>query len=347
MLALVVTAAAVASTVAVNAADDARSLSKPPSWQLVRVQDVRAQLAAWLDQRKPDDKTRSAVLALWPASEKELDGPDMLARLVRSFALVEPKAQRLAELCSKPKSTPVLPDQGWLKDPAAAPWMARNLRLFYGRWLVHETMFDEAQQELAGLEPDQVVDPASLLFYQSVVSYRLLDQAAGMKAIDRLLEGTSQSPKRYAAVARLMREDLKDLKPDSLDHIARRMEDIQRRLQLGRAGRKVRSVEDGVVESLDKIIKKIEQQQQQQQQQQASAGGGSTQPSSPAPDSQIMGGRGRGEVTKKSIGDQSGWGNLPPRQRDEAMQQIGRDFPAHYRDAIEQYFRRLAGEGSQ
>ena len=26
------------------------------------------------------------------------------------------------------------------------------------------------------------------------------------------------------------------------------------------------------------------------------------------------------------------------------MQQIGRDFPAHYRDAIEQYFRRLATE---
>ena len=26
------------------------------------------------------------------------------------------------------------------------------------------------------------------------------------------------------------------------------------------------------------------------------------------------------------------------------MQQIGRDFPSHYRDAIEQYFRRLAAE---
>ena len=29
------------------------------------------------------------------------------------------------------------------------------------------------------------------------------------------------------------------------------------------------------------------------------------------------------------------------------MQQIGRDFPSHYRDVIEQYFRRLAAEGSQ
>ena len=57
-----------------------------------------------------------------------------------------------------------------------------------------------------------------------------------------------------------------------------------------------------------------------------------------------MGGKGPGEVTKRNIGSKSGWGDLPPKEREEAMQQIGRDFPAHYRDAIEQYFRRLATE---
>jgi len=49
-------------------------------------------------------------------------------------------------------------------------------------------------------------------------------------------------------------------------------------------------------------------------------------------------------VTKRDVGHKSGWGDLPPKQRDEALQQIGRDFPAHYRDIIEQYFRRLAAE---
>ena len=60
-----------------------------------------------------------------------------------------------------------------------------------------------------------------------------------------------------------------------------------------------------------------------------------------------MGGKGPGEVTKKNIGSESGWGNLPPKEREQAMQQIGRDFPSHYRDVIEQYFRRLAAEGSE
>ncbi len=42
------------------------------------------------------------------------------------------------------------------------------------------------------------------------------------------------------------------------------MEDIRRRLDLGRAGPKVRKVEKGVIESLDKLIKKLEEEQQKQ-----------------------------------------------------------------------------------
>lgn len=65
-------------------------------------------------------------------------------------------------------------------------------------------------------------------------------------------------------------------------------------------------------------------------------------------DSMPAGGKGPGEVTKRDVGDGEGWGNLPPHQREEALQQIGREFPTHYREAIEQYFKRLAaGEQSQ
>ncbi|WP_212634914.1 hypothetical protein, partial [Salmonella enterica] len=81
---------------------------------------------------------------------------------------------------------------------------------------------------------------------------------------------------------------------------------------LGRTGPKVRKVEDGVIESLDKLIKKIEQQRQQQQQ--ASGGGNTLQPTLPAPDSVPMGGKGRGDVTKRDIGSESDWGNLPPKE---------------------------------
>ena len=59
-------------------------------------------------------------------------------------------------------------------------------------------------------------------------------------------------------------------------------------------------------------------------------------------DSRIAGGRGPGEVRKKDLGAGDGWGNLPPHEREAALQQISREYPPHYREAIEQYFKRLA-----
>src|SRR5690606_2346767 len=103
----------------------------------------------------------------------------------------------------------------------------------------------------------------------------------------------------------------------------------------------VRRIEDDVVAALDKLIEELEKQQQQQQ---GGGAAGQLQPSNPASESRIMGGRGPGEVDRKPIGSQSGWGDLPPRKRDEALQQIGKEFPSHYREVIEQYFRKLAGE---
>ena len=62
-------------------------------------------------------------------------------------------------------------------------------------------------------------------------------------------------------------------------------------------------------------------------------------------DSQAAGGKGPGEVDPKKLGGRAGWGNLPPKQREEALQKISKDLPAHYREVIEEYFRKLARDG--
>jgi hypothetical protein len=336
--------AALSSGIAMAAPASAPDLlGKTPSWKPPAAAEVKAQALEWLEKTNPDMARRAKAALLWASLPEQPTGGDLLNRLTETFALADVNAARLVELCSKPRQPAVLPSQPWLQDLKAPPLLTANLRLFYGRWLVQASLLDEAQEQLASLNPSDVVAPAELLFYQGVVYHGLLDQAQGMKAIDQLLDGAEASPRRYVAVARLMQADLDGLKPDTLDHIARRMEDIQRRLELGRAGPKVRKIEDGVVESLDKIIKKVEEEQQKQQQQSGN-NGNSLQPSNPAQDSRPMNGKGPGEVTKRNIGSKSGWGDLPPKERDEAIQQIGRDFPSHYRDGIEQYFRRLAAE---
>jgi hypothetical protein len=314
------------------------ALAMNPTWTPAAPEDVRAQAFAWLDGQKPDEATRAKADLIWSAESGTVTGTELLARLAVTFALVDERARDLIALCSKPRTGIVKPDLAWLIDEKTPPLVADNLRLLFGQWLAQQAMFDEALEQLVSLEPENVVDPASLLFYQAVSHYRLLEKDAGMDAIDRLLEGVDQSPRRYVAIARLMRNDLENLAEDTLDHIARRMRDVERRLDLGRAGEKVRKTEDGIIESLDKLIKKLEEQQG------CGCGGNQLQPSSPAPDSKLLGGKGQGNIGRRKIQSEGGWGNLPPKQREEALQQIGREFPSHYRDIIEQYFRKLANE---
>jgi hypothetical protein len=311
-----------------------------PSWQAPEAEQVRTQVFAWLEGRKAGEPVRAKAEEIWSARPLPTLGPDLLERVVRTLALADDNARNLVEYCSGPKRDVMLPARPWLADPKTPPLLSANLRLWYGRWLVHESLLDEALQQLEGLRPEDVVDPASLLFYQAVVYHRLVIPEAGLAAVERLLARPDPGPRRYQAVGRLIEADLRALKEDSLDHIARRMGDIERRLDLGHAGPKVRSIQDGVIKSLDKLIEDLEAQQQQQ----AASAANRTQSSRPAKESTPMGGKGQGEVTQRNVGNRSGWGDLPPRQREEALQQIGRDFPAHYRDVIEQYFRKLAGE---
>ena len=229
------------------------------------------------------------------------------------------------ELCSHPRSSLVLPTYAFLTDSKTPPLLAANMRLYYGRWLVQGQWFEEALEQLGGLKPAKVVAPAELLFYQAVTYHRLLNKEEGLKVINELLDGADFSPRRYVAIAYLMQADLGSLEEETLDHIARRMEDIERRLRLSRAGQKVKKVEDGVVESLDKMIKKIEDQQNQQNQNQNQPNG--IRSVQPAQQSTPAGANAPGDVTKKDIGHKSGWGDLPPKEREEALQQMGRDFP--------------------
>ncbi len=307
------------------------------------VQSVKTKTLDWLEKKKIGEAARVKAEKIWAEVSEQSSEEELLARLATTFALVDPSADKLVGLCSQPRSTLVLSDQAWLSDPQTPPFVADNMRLFYARWLVQESLFEEAEEQLSGLKPTDVIAPATMLFYQSVIYHKLLEKEAGLTTIEHLLDAQETIPRRYLTVARLMRDDLKELEEDSLDHIARRMDDIRRRLDLGRAGPKVRKVEDGVIQSLDKLIKKLEEQQQQQ----SAAGGNTLRPNNPARDSVPMGGKGPGNVTKRNIGSQSDWGNLPPQQREEALQQIGPDLPAHYRDVIEQYYKRLAAEGNE
>lgn len=342
LLVLIAAAWAIPASAASDPAPADPFLRKAPTWQPVKPGEVKSQVMKWLDGAKADGAAKAKAAELWAGVAETAPGPELLEKLAQTVALADNNAAKLVELCVKPRSQLVLPSQPWLTDPKQPPLVAANLRLYYARWLIQNSLYDEAHDLLAGLKPADVVAPAELLFYQGVVYHRMLNKEEGMKVLDQLLDGAEASPRRYVAVGRLMYADLSVLEPDTLDHIARRMSDIERRLDLGRAGPKVRKVEDGVIESLDKLIKKLEEEQQKQQQQQASQGG--RQPNNPMQQSAPAAGGGPGEVVRRKIGSKADWGNMSPKEREKVLQEIGSEYPPHYRDIIEQYFRRQAAE---
>lgn len=317
------------------------ALRRDASWQTPDVEQIAAMLAEGLEQQGTGDEQIEAALATL-RSQMQLDNFDALDAYVAAAASVVPAVEQVVEQANR-SPTAVPPDALTpLADslrPSVAVWLARSLARL--------RLYDEAQPLLEFVDPLDTVDPAATLFYRAACNHALLAKEQTIEDLERLLENEKDAPVRFARTARLMLADIQPLEEDSLDEISRLMNDVGRRLDLGRSGETVQEREQDIIDKLTKLIDKIEeQQQQQQQQQQSQAGGGNSQggQDQPMSDSQIAGANGAGDVDRKDLGDRSGWGNLPPAERQEALQQISRELPTHYREAIEAYFRKMATE---
>jgi len=319
-----------------GAASGDRELERQPTWAIPSPSDVRQRMLRWIEASGADQDSRAPAQALWPdLAAMPPAADDLLDRALQTFSSLDPRSAVL--------QADIDADRTWLESSSVDGFQRDTRKLWLGREFVRLDRFDDGLALLADLDVSTAIDPAALLFHRAACQHWLLEADPAIESLDRLLERSGDIPVRYERLARLMRADLAALEDESLYHIARRMRDITRRLDQGRAGPKTRQVQDGVIESLDKLIAAIEQQQQQEQSGGGGGGGsGRGGQGKPMDDSRLADGKGPGEVTRRDLGDKDGWGNLPPHQRDEALQQIGREFPAHYREAIEQYFKRLA-----
>ena len=184
---------------------------KELKWKTPSVESVKSKAMDWLKEKNVDAAIRAKADKIWDQASDRAKEEDLLERLAATFALVDANSEKLVALCSQSRASLVLPEQTWLGDPQTPRFVAHNMRLFYARWLVQESLFEEAREQISELEPSDVVAPATLLFYQSVVYHKLLEKESGLKTLEELLSAEDTSPKRYVAVARLMQDDLKGL----------------------------------------------------------------------------------------------------------------------------------------
>lgn len=194
---------------------------------------------------------------------------------------------------------------------------------------------------------------AEYWFYRAIAEHQMFlknECENSLNKLDELYERSHQIqdshssnfqlPFRFKSLSKLMRKDLETLQDESLEMISRKMKNVERGLNLGEAGQKIQAAEEEIINMLDSMLEEMEQKAQKQK----SLASRTLKPGKPMEKAQAAGGNGPGKVTPTKLKFDRNWGKLPEKEREEILQQLGRDFPPHYRQAIEQYFKKIAEE---
>lgn len=256
---------AVAALVLANGvalADDAKKSAKKEessfgSLRGVDATETKKQAEAWLKSVKADAASREKFKGIWEGDRPLID------KVTATLVLGDDTAARLLGEARDADAAAPVEVPALLKDKGKPAFYRANLALAYGKALAGRKVYEEALDTLAAVKPEEVVDPASYFFHKAVCEHALMlkDRADG--SIDRLLVDVVESPERYRMVAALMHFDMLTWQEKDLGWIARKMANVQRRLDLKRGGKETQKQQKEVLVRLDEMIKEIENQQKQ------------------------------------------------------------------------------------
>jgi hypothetical protein len=312
---------------------------------------VRAQAEAWLRAAgKVDDASLKAFNDAWQGDRPVLD------KVADTLTLGDAAAAKLLAEARNPE-TPAptaLPDA--LKDAKQPAFYRANLALAYAKALSNRKVFEEGLEALKAVKAEDVVDPGAFLFTKAVAEHSLMMKNEASTSIGRLLDDVADAPERYRMVAALMQFDMLTWQDKDLGWVARKMDNIQRRLDMSRGGPKTRKMQKEVVLRLDEMIKQMENQANGSCQCNGGScpnggqkdGQNNMMPTTPLNDSKLGGRSGPGQVDPKKFKELAEvWGKLPEKDRAKAIVGLTRDLDPRYREAIEAYFQKLSASSDR
>ncbi|MDG1895942.1 MAG: hypothetical protein P8J37_13635 [Fuerstiella sp.] len=331
-------AAAPASAQSVSGQTDVQQAASRVTFAKMPADQVRTELLQWLITSGAEQSVLEKVIARWAddAVLAGLSGEDVLDLLVASFAETDSAAQRL--LTESNGAGPV--ERIIFDGIRSTPLFQNQLQLFHARWLTQHRYYDEALPLLSELLPENVVDPAGLLFYRAVCQSQLLQRQEALDSLSLLLNNTLDVPERLRTVAEVMQQELVGQVEDGMGQISLLMKDVERRLDLGRSGDNTQKQEDAIIRELDRLLEEMDQKNKQQ----GGGGGSSNSPSGSqgADRSQIKGSTGKGDADHKELEEGGKWGLLNARAEAKARELIRQKFPSNFLDQIGRYTRKLA-----
>lgn len=183
-----------------------------------------------------------------------------------------------------------------------------------------------------------------IAFWKAVSEFKLNNRDKAISLLKNVLEPITPHnppmPERYLVIASMMKDELSDRwSQDDLDNTARKMDNVQRRLELGLAKGDTQRLQKEIIDDLDKKIKDAEDEINKSNQ---------TLPSSqnkiaqPTPESKIATDSGSGNIeNKKMIMSKDVWGKMPEKEKVKALEAVNRQLPPHIREAVKGFSKKL------
>jgi len=315
------------------------------AWMLSRAEtpSLREEVQSLLQRARQGDPVERLEQLMLAFAAVGFRGDDVAAWKIfagREGLLVPREHKRVEGDFIEPSAAIFQSQMDLLADSALPP----SVRATVGTWLalgwVQAGLYDEAKRILDAFTPEASAVPEVAFYCRAITEYQLGNGAEAQEAGRWLLSQAGAIPARYQLIARAVTAEASRWERSPLRHASQWMGDAARRLELARRDPELLPLQDRILEILDRLIEQASRKQKKAQ----ATSSGNIRSASPAEESFPMGGKGAGEAPRKPIGKPAHWGDLPPKDREEALQMIHREFPPHYRQAIEEYFRRLAEE---
>lgn len=239
-------------------AEDQPRLPKPDSTlgfsgkiNIPSSEESRAQLLLWA-------KTKNAEAPVNEAWQKSAQRP-VLDRTVEIIGTADAEIASVLKLVAGSPKTDVV-DHPYFKNTTFTPFVKNNVSLYLARILASKKMYEEALAILRTVNVEKVVDPAAYYFYKAACENKLRMKEEGLASVHRLLNSVPNAPERYIAIASVMQDEMAKWEDADLSDIARRMEEIEGRLENAKAGPSTRGKQKEVITLLDKMIEDLEKQ---------------------------------------------------------------------------------------
>ena len=240
------------------------------------------------------------------------------------------------------------------KSPDA--YLAAHAEFYLARAYMTQENFEAAIalfDKLAGpAKFDKTLSAGEALFYKGICQDKLLDRNDAIVSLATYLRQNPDAPERLWVAASHRVEELKFLVEGSLFDVTERMDFSRRHLDLKWSGDPTQKEQGNIIAMLEKLIKEAEEKENQGG---GGGGGGGGQgqgqangprnnnPSSPAQNSQAPEGSSEaGALHRVNRGNAADtWGDPKKKEKAEVIKAFQAKFPSRYRQAVEEYYRRL------